>query len=158
MSRPPESAPSFDGHERRAHPRIPAAVVPHLTARIAGGPEVRLVDLCKRGVQLETTVHMLPGSTVAIRFLFGDASMVMAGAVVRSTVSVLETGGGVTYHIALAFNEELTLCREELASAERTVAAPIATPTQADVADDYTMIVTDGRTGTANRLGGSPAG
>lgn len=158
MAHSPQSAPPFDGRERRVHPRIPAEAVPYLTASLAGGPQVRLLDLCKRGVQLETTVHMRPGATVAIRFLCGDASLVLAGAVVRSTVSVLETGGGVTYHTALAFNEELTLCREELASAQHTVAGLVARPTQADVVNDYTMIVMDGRMGTPNRRGASPAG
>lgn len=141
---------SHDGPERRAYPRIPASAVPYLTARVGGGPPVRLIDLSKRGVQIETTMHMRAGSTVTIRFVSGERSVVLTGAVVRSTVAVLESAGGVTYHTALAFTEELTLCDEEFEAA-RGLPAPGFTPDER--ADDYTMIVMDGRTSTAHRAG-----
>lgn len=135
------------GPERRACPRIPAAAVPFLTARVAGGPPVRLVDLSKRGVKVESTLPLPTGSRVTLRFLAGDASLTLTSAVVRSTLAV-ESRGEVTYHSALAFTDELTLCGEELsAAAGATSDATPPEPARSEAASDYTMIVMDGRTG-----------
>jgi hypothetical protein len=74
--------------------------------------------------------------------------------VVRSTVAVFESDGGVTYHTALAFNDELSLCDEEFtaaASEPRVPCRSAAAPT------DYTMIVMDGRRSRAIRTGDEPA-
>jgi len=98
---------------------------------------------------------MCPGSTVAMRFLCGDASETLTGAVVRSTVAVLESRGEVTYHSALAFTDELTLGGEDLEAAAATLGPPSRTG-QA-VSGDYTMIVMDGRTGTHERAEVTPA-
>jgi hypothetical protein len=157
MDRCNASLPPYAGPERRAHPRIPAAAVPHLTARVAGGPPARLIDLSKRGVQIETTMYLCPGSTIAMRFLSGDASVTLTGAVVRSTVAVLESRGEVTYHSALAFTDELTLGGEEFEAA--AASAPLAPtgPAGRAVAGDYTMIVMDGRVGTHERAEATPA-
>ena len=148
MARSTSLTPAYHGPERRAHPRIPASAVPYLTARVAGGPIVRLIDLSKRGVQVETTLMMRPGSTVAIRFVSGDASATLTGAVVRSTVAVLPHRGEVTYHSALAFNDELTLCGEEL-DAAAAISRPEASQARDQADDDYTMIVMDGRLGAS---------
>jgi len=156
MDRCTPSPSTYVGPERRAHPRIPAAAVPHLTARVAGGPPARLIDLSKRGVQIETTMYMCPGSTVAMRFLSGDASVTLTGAVVRSTVALLESRGEVTYHSALAFTDELTLGGEDLEAAAAATLAPPARTGQA-VSGDYTMIVMDGRMGTHDRAEATPA-
>lgn len=149
MAFPPAPQP-YAGPERRAHPRIPAAAVPYLTAMVAGGPPVQLLDLSKRGVQIETSVHMPPGATVCIRFVSADASVTLTGAVVRCTSAVLETAGKVTYHTGLAFTDELTLCAEELDAASGVGAEPISHITD-DPSDDYTMIVMDGRTAAGPR-------
>ncbi len=133
----------YDGPERRKYPRIPASVVPHLRAHVAGGPVVRLINLSKRGVLLESPLVMAPGATVTIRFVMGDHTETLYGAVVRSAVAVIETSGEVAYHTALAFTDELTLCGEEFESA--TFPSPDPSP---EVANDYTMIVVDGRTGS----------
>jgi hypothetical protein len=128
------------------HPRLPAAAVPHLRAVVAGGASVRLLDLSKRGVQIETTLQMHPGATVSIRFVSGDSSVALTGAVVRCTAAVLESEGTVTYHTALAFMDELTLCAEELDAAAHASDEAAAQPLDGP-ADDYTLIVMDGRTG-----------
>jgi hypothetical protein len=142
------SDPHYDGPERRAHPRIPASSVPHLTARVAGGPSVRLLDLSKRGVHIESTLYMRPGCTVAVRFVVDNDSVTLTGAVVRSACAMLEPSGEVTYHTALAFTDELTLCGEELDAAIRAPgASPSPSSTPVEAATDYTMIVLDGRSG-----------
>lgn len=157
MARSTIAPQAYDGPERRACPRIPASAVPYLTARVAGGPGVRLIDLSKRGVRIETTVMMRPGSTVAVRFLSGDVSLTLTGAVVRSTVAVLPRRGEVTYHSALAFTDELTLCDEEFLAAADASPAPAGAPVLGGSADDYTMIVMDGRTATHSHAEGPPA-
>lgn len=146
MSSNTRSDTAYDGPERRAFPRIPAASVPHLTARVAGGPSVRLLDLSKRGVHLETTLYMRPGGTVTMRFVIDGGQVSLTATVVRSACAGLETSGEVTYHTALAFTDELTLCGDEFDAARtsRTSHSPARPPAQA--ANDYTMIVMDGRT------------
>ena len=149
MATPPVPPP-YRGPERRAHPRIPAAAVPFLTATVAGGPAVRLVNLSKRGVQIETSQHMRPGETVCIRFVSGEAAMTLTGAVVRCTSAVIGEAGEVTYHTGLAFTDEISLCADELGAAARAWAPP-SPPAADDPADDYTMIVMDGRTADGPR-------
>ncbi len=145
MDRHDESLEGYDGHDRRAHPRIPARSVPYLTARIAGGPAVHLIDLSKHGVQIETTLHMRPGSTVALRFLSGDRSVTLTGAVVRSTELVRPHRGDVKYHSALSFTDELSLCDEAIEATASTRESLRAVAHQASPSDLFTMILMDGR-------------
>ena len=66
--------------------------LPHVTARVIGGPQVRLIDVSRRGAQVETTLPMRPGRSVTIRFVAADATLTLTGAVVRSSVAVLSAG------------------------------------------------------------------
>ena len=133
--------------DRRAHPRLPAAAVPYLQARLAGGAPVTLFDLSKRGVRIGTKTQLLPGRTVVIRFLSGEAVTTMTSAAVRSSVAAVESSGEVTYHVALAFTDELTLCAEldEVAAAVDSTMYPDRVPIAAP--EDYTLLVLDGRPG-----------
>src|SRR5690349_3979725 len=58
--------------ERRSHPRIPARLLPTLSAQLSGGSKVTLLDLSQHGVRLETTRHMRPGQMVSLRFCIDD--------------------------------------------------------------------------------------
>jgi hypothetical protein len=106
-------APVANGRERRLSPRLPASVAPDLKARLLAGAEVRLVDLSRRGVLLETDTRLLPGSPISVRFLTSDAALVMNGCVVRSSVAVV-SAGGLVYRTAVAFEEDLALCDASL--------------------------------------------
>lgn len=152
----PGSSSSYEGPERRVAPRLPATALPHLSARVLGGGAVRLVDISKRGVRLEGSVPMPAGSTVTVRFMAGGETQTLTGAVVRDTVVVVETTGEVTYHTALAFTDELTLCGDDFEVAAATLpGAPALTPAPDTAAtDDYTMLLFDGRIGTPQ---GAPA-
>jgi hypothetical protein len=99
------------GHERRRHARIPAEALPHLTARVVGGPMVRLLDVSRRGARVETDLPLRPGRAVTIRFVAIDSTLTLTGAVVRSSVAVLAEDG-VKYHTALSFAEDVHLCPE----------------------------------------------
>lgn len=154
MTSSARSTPPYDGPERRSGPRLPASALPHLSAHVVGSAPVRLVDISKRGARLEGASRLPAGSTITIRFLAGGEAQMLTGAVVRDTVVVLETSGEVTYHTALAFTDELTLCGDEFEAA-RDVHPEPSTPCPSDAGPDYTMLVFDGRMGAPH---GGPTG
>lgn len=133
---------------RRRHRRVPASLLPSLTARLSGGAAVKLLDVSRRGVRLETALHMRPGQTVAIRFVAADATVTLSAAVVRATVAHLEADG-VRYETALSLAGDLVLCEQlhEAAMEEPAIGASetseASSPTRAglDPVVDYTVIV-----------------
>lgn len=102
-----------DGSERRTSPRRPASLIPNLKARLVAGTEVRLVDVSRRGVLLETDTRLLPGSPIRIKFVADDANMVLKGCVVRSSVNIV-SGEGLVYRTAVSFDEDISLCDASL--------------------------------------------
>mgnify|MGYP005813661849 CR=1 FL=1 len=78
-----------DTPNRRQYRRVPANLLPSLSARLSGGAAVKLLDVSRRGVRLETALHMRPGQTVCIRFVAADATVTLSAAVVRATVAHL---------------------------------------------------------------------
>ena len=100
-----------DSHNRRQHRRVPANLLPSLTARLSGGSEVKLLDVSRRGVRLQTTMHMRPGQTVAIRFVAADATVTLSAAVVRATVAHVDAEG-IRYETALSLAGDLLLCEQ----------------------------------------------
>jgi hypothetical protein len=127
MSRPhpPERHESSvrGGPDRRRSPRKPAAAVPYLKARLVAGPDVRIIDVSRRGILLETETRLLPNSPIAIRFVAADASLVLKGCVVRSSIAQL-TGVELRYRTAVAFEEDIRLCDDSLW--QEDVAVPTA--------------------------------
>lgn len=111
-----------DGAERRTSPRIPASALPQLKARLLAGPDVRLVDLSRRGVLLETHTRLLPGSPIRLKFVSEDATLVLKGAVVRSSVSTFGEQG-LVYRTAVAFDEDISIFDASLWEAPATPAA-----------------------------------
>jgi hypothetical protein len=132
-----------NGRERRRFVRIAADAMPHVTARVVGGPQVRLIDVSRRGAQVETTLPLKPGRSVTIRFVAADATLTLTGAVVRSSVAVL-ADEGVKYHTALSFAEDIVICPE--VAPPRATDAPAAslsrTATQT-IDEDATASLTD---------------
>ena len=118
---------ALDGSERRTSPRLPASVMPNLTARLLAGAEVRLVDISRRGVLLETDTRLLPGSPIRIKFVADDANLVLRGSVVRSSVNVVN-GEGLVYRTAVSFDEDITLCDESFWEKPATEPAPERCP------------------------------
>jgi hypothetical protein len=85
-----------------------------MRARLGGGAgtEVRLIDLSRGGARFESESRLLPGSTVAIRLVTPDSTLVMHGRVVRSRVARLEHGG-LGYDAAIAFEKPLKHLADE---------------------------------------------
>lgn len=137
-----------DGPNRRKHQRVPANLLPSLSARLIGGASVKLLDVSRRGVRLETPLHMRPGQTVCIRFVAADATVTLSAAVVRATVAHIESDG-VRYETALSLAGDLVLCDQlkEAATQEATApsaegsADPAAAASSLDPVVDYTVIV-----------------
>ncbi len=92
--------------DRRNWPRIPAEALPNLSAKLATGPDIRLVDLSRGGARFECEKRLLPGAKVALRLVTPDGTLVVRGRVVRSRIVRLERGG-LGYDAAIAFNETL---------------------------------------------------
>jgi len=124
---------------------VPASLLPSLTARLSGGAAVKLLDVSRRGVRLETALHMRPGQTVAIRFVAADATVTLSAAVVRATVAHIEADG-IRYETALSLAGDLVLCEqlhEAAMEAPATETSEASPPTHAglDPVVDYTVIV-----------------
>lgn len=132
LNKSEESAHTEGGQERRVFRRMPADQVA-VTAAFAPGPDVRLVDLSRGGARFECERRLLPGSTVALRLVTPDGTIVVRARVVRSRIAKIDQGG-LVYEVAAAFNETLTTLNDEEPQA---AAAPIATdaPAAAALAD-----------------------
>lgn len=115
-----------NGPERRRHRRLPASEVPSLSARLNGGHAVRILDVSRRGVRLESTSRMRPGQTVSIRFIAADASVTLAGGVVRASVARVNAGA-IWYETAVSLDADL----EFLADAEKPETTATTTPQDA---------------------------
>lgn len=109
----PPKYPSSDPVERRTSPRVPAAAAPHVKARLFTGPEVRLVNFSRRGVLLETHSRLLPDAQVQVKFVAGDAALVLKGVVVHCSVSTFGERG-LVYRTAVAFDRDISLLDPEL--------------------------------------------
>ena len=101
------------GANRRQSPRRPASDIPGLKARLFAGSDVGLIDVSRRGVLIETDARLLPGSPISIKFVTTDATLVLKGTVVRSSVNIV-SDKGVVYRTAVAFDEDIKLCDESL--------------------------------------------
>jgi hypothetical protein len=119
MSDPSETPEAPEGGvseaERRSWPRIPAEALPNVSAKLATGPDIRLVDLSRGGARFECEKRLLPGAKVALRLVTPDGTLVVRGRVVRSRIVRLERGG-LGYDAAIAFNETLNEVIEERAN------------------------------------------
>jgi hypothetical protein len=126
MSEPKEEAETKGAvgeAERRNWPRIPAEALPNVSAKLATGPDIRLVDLSRGGARFECEKRLLPGAKVALRLVTPDGTLVVRGRVVRSRIVRLERGG-LGYDAAIAFNETLSQMLEEPNALAPTAAPP----------------------------------
>jgi hypothetical protein len=106
--------------DRRQWPRVPAAALKTVSALLASGSNIRLIDLSRGGALFECGSRLLPGSTVALRLVTPDGTFVVRGRIVRSRIVRLGTGG-LGYQAAIAFNETL---KELVGEAEQAGHSP----------------------------------
>jgi PilZ domain len=110
--------------DRRANPRLDATKLGPVVARLIGGSEVRLIDFSRHGVLVESDVRLQIGAKASIKITTTDGALVVRGSVVRSRVSGV-VGSNLTYHTALALEEDLAKLEEVMVQRE-----PVAGPTR----------------------------
>lgn len=95
--------------DRRAAPRLPACSIPGLGAtEIVAGPEVRLLNISRAGVLLESAGRLSTGSHICLRLHAADAVFLLKGRVLRSK-TITEGGRDLRYESAVAFDEDFVL-------------------------------------------------
>ena len=110
------------GENRRSSVRLPAEKLPQLKARLVAGPDVRLVDVSRRGILLETDTRLLPGCPIRVRFVTDDATLILKGRVIRSSVAMV-SGEGMVYRTGVSFDEDISVCDEALRREEAEASA-----------------------------------
>ncbi|GEM_PF-6237911 len=100
--------------DRRGAPRRPACSIPGLgAADIVAGPEVRLLNISRAGVLLESARRLSTGSHICLRLHAADAVFLLKGRVLRSR-TVTEGGCDLRYESAVAFDEDFVLLDQTL--------------------------------------------
>ncbi|AMY07383.1 PilZ domain protein [Luteitalea pratensis] len=109
---------SDESDDRRSHPRLPARLLPTLSAQLSGGSKVTLLDLSQHGVRLETTRHMRPGQMVSLRFSIDDQIVTINASVVRA--SIVRVGAEeVRYETGLRLSDEFSCDQLQVALVEQ---------------------------------------
>lgn len=100
--------------DRRGAPRRPACSIPGLgAADIVAGPEVRLLNISRAGVLLESPQRLSTGSHICLRLHAADAVFLLKGRVLRSR-TITEGGCDLRYESAVAFDEDFVLLDQAL--------------------------------------------
>jgi hypothetical protein len=113
--------------------RHDAAILGPIVARLIGGSEVRLIDVSRRGVLLESEARLLIGARATIKITTTDTAVTVRGEVVRSRVYGVKNGS-LVYHTAMRLDEELGLVDEapvRRVSAAVPTSVPIPAPSVA---------------------------
>lgn len=141
----PPNSTAHDGHDattataanRREHVRVRPDDHNKLTATLASGSDIRLIDLSRGGAQFECERRFLPNASVSLRLRTRDGEVLVTGRVVRSRIVRL-VSGGLGYLVGVAFAKPLQNDLEEKAAdpvpAPTPVPAPAATVASAPVA------------------------
>lgn len=109
---------------RREHVRVRPDDRNRLTATLASGSDIRLIDLSRGGAQFECDRRFLPNASVSLRLLTSDGQVLVTGRVVRSRIVRLASGG-LGYLVAMAFAKPLQTDLDDVAP---TAAVPTAPP------------------------------
>lgn len=147
MTRRERRRPAAD--DRRDHRRVPARLLPSLSAHLSGGSGVTLLDLSQGGVRLETTRHMRPGQTVSLRFKVDARLITINATVVRSAVTGLDAEE-VRYETGLRLSDELSCDQLQLALVERRVATAGDIPDDLECPEPYVFASIDDEAGNVD--------
>jgi hypothetical protein len=91
----------------RRFPRHPATRLPSLRASILAGPDVRVINVARGGMLVESDVRLTPGSGVCLNVTLGDQVYQIAGRVSRVDASL--TDGRVKYRAGIALDQEMAI-------------------------------------------------
>jgi hypothetical protein len=118
--------PSGLGPERtRAH-RWETADVPWLsTVKLPWGLEVKLLNISKSGLLVESGSKLDPGSTTIFHLSGPNKNLTVSARIVRSQVGAV-TSRGVKYLAAALFDKTIDALEQRRATPQRSIAAPKA--------------------------------
>jgi hypothetical protein len=123
MSTDANNSERRSGAERRTARRLSAQELPELQARLVAGPDVKLLDVSRGGARFESDNRLLPGTTVGLRLVQGDAVFLAMARVVRSRVAGM-LSGKIRYESAVAFDKDFPLLAVDDLALPAAVAEP----------------------------------
>jgi hypothetical protein len=94
---------------RRRAPRFDASVFPSLkSVNQVGGPEVKLINISRGGMLIESQVLLKRGSSICMRLVTANRVFLLKGRVLRYYISSIENNV-LKYQSAIAFDEDFTI-------------------------------------------------
>ena len=105
---------------RRTALRFPVSDIPAFKRiNLVGGPEVKLINISRRGALIECCEYMSMGSRISLQVTTEEAAAVIKGRVIRcSTAS--KNDKAPQYQSTIAFDEDFTLHMQALMRASRS--------------------------------------
>ena len=99
------------GEEKRKIPRLDIyfAMPTLISANWAGGSEVELINISRRGALIDSRERMSPGSSVSLRFITAETTYVIKGQIARCGTSLKNNR---VFQSAIAFEEDFTILPE----------------------------------------------
>ena len=110
---------------RRTPRRSREELASPLTVKLPWDAQVRLINISRQGVLLESASKVTPGRTLDLRLLGKAAPLSVAARIIRSEVAQVAPHG-VKYWIAAAFDRDLDIQSMELGAAETRITATAA--------------------------------
>ncbi len=95
--------------DRRSAPRFDASDIPGFRSiDQVGGPEVKLINIARRGALIESTEQISPGPSTSLRIITAEAVHIIEGRIIHYRVSSLKYKV-LQYQAVVAFNEDFTI-------------------------------------------------
>jgi predicted nucleic acid-binding Zn-ribbon protein len=113
---------------RRAR-RFPADLLPNLKATILAGPDVRVINVSKFGMLIESDVRLSPNASVCLNITLEGRTFPASGRVLR--VDAALSGGRVKYRAGVALDSEVAAFDVEVDDERAAPPAPAAAPVPA---------------------------
>jgi hypothetical protein len=123
--------------ERRASRRRPLQEVPQIVAVKIDSEAVKVIDISRGGVCLESRERLAPGNGVKLQIVSKTSTLTVRCRILRCQVKM--TGGKLVYEAGAVFEKPLQLVDESLAQAVDAATADV--PTETITAEADTMIV-----------------
>jgi hypothetical protein len=92
--------------DRRAESRAPAATLGQIRARLVGGSDLTLLNYTARSLYGQSTSRVLIGSRISVRLVTATVNAVVAGRVVRATLSEI-VDGVPRYEVAVTLDTDV---------------------------------------------------
>ena len=125
--------------ENRASTRFAAALVPTITnLRLSPhGTDAVLVNISETGLLAECGMRLKVGSAVTVSFEGTFQPSAAPGRVVRCAVAAMGKGGGLLYHVGIAFNAAIALDLAAGTPEPMSAAAPDVPPVATTVSNRW---------------------